>query len=179
MQGPGAGGQAPPAKKSSSGCLVALAVVGGILLVGFIGVVVAVTYFLRTKEGKMVVSVVGEGAKIVTEAQNAPGAREIRAAGCAQGTVMSLDRWAKLYAKIDADASTAPPALVAQVLVACTAPLLRTPPSCEDIARAYLAAVPAPTGNFLVQVTVPGDRHPRCSRIYAPDGTFVQDVESK
>lgn len=172
-------GQSPPAKKGASGCLIAAAVVGGLVFLGVIGIIVAVAHFFGTDQGKKVASIVGDSVKIATEAQSAPGAKEIRKAGCAQGAVMNIQAWERVFAMMEPDAAAAPHSLPAQVYVGCTASLLGKAPSCDEVERAYIAAVPAPPGRFLVQVTSPGERRPRCSNLYEADGTFVQAIEPK
>jgi hypothetical protein len=167
-----------PAPKKGSGCLIAVAVAGGIVVLFVIVIVVAVVHFLGTKEGKNLASIVGEGAKIALQAQSAPGAREVRKVGCAQAAVMDTDAWVRLARLGDQDASE-PGKPPASVLVSCTGNLLRTPPTCDDVSKAYLAAVPPPPGRVLVQVLAPGDRRPRCSNLYEADGTFVEALEMK
>jgi hypothetical protein len=169
----------PPPRKKTSGCLIAAAVAGGILLLLVVVVAVAVARFLGTKEGKAALNVVGEGAKISLHAQSAPGVHEVRKAGCAQAAVMDADDLRRLAELIDQDASSqrAPPP--ASVLVSCKGDLLRTPPSCDDVLHAYIAAVPAPPGRVLVQVVGATEQRPRCSNLYEADGTFVGNTDTR
>jgi hypothetical protein len=152
-------------------------VAGGILLL-FVAVIgVGVVRFLGTKEGKNVVTTVGEAAKIAMQAQSAPGTGEIRKIGCAQAAVMDARGWVRLAALASQDASVSENQAPASVLVSCTGNVLRTPPTCDDVLHAYVVAVPPPPGRIFVQVRGPTDRHALCSNLYEADGTFVGTME--
>src|SRR5580658_5227949 len=82
---------APP-KKSNRGCFVALAIVGGIGLVLVAVVAIVVYRFANSKEGKMVLGTIGDMAELVTEAQHAPGTKEVTALGCDTAMAMDMDK---------------------------------------------------------------------------------------
>jgi hypothetical protein len=178
---PGPSAAQPPAPgRKDRGCFIALAVVGIGSFVVFVVGVILVVHFLHTDQGKATAQIVGEGFKIATQAQNAPGASAIRSAGCAQGIVMRIDDFehiAKL-ASPDADIGDKDTRL-ADVVVSCTAPLFRTGPSCDEVKIAYFGAVPDPGGRVLVQVVATGNTHPTCSAVYERDGTFIRTLERK
>jgi hypothetical protein len=163
----------PQPKKSGNGCLIAMAVVGGLLLILGIFVAIGVYKFASSKEGKQLISIVGEGAKVMAEAQTAPGTAELKKLGCKQPMVMSMERLAKIVQEIN-DAGSDDMGGVA-VMVMCPVGLLDKPPSCDDAARTYVSAVPTPPGKFVVNVTVQGKNEPHCNNLYAPDGKRLGD----
>ena len=82
---PPPGPQGPPGrpqKKGANGCLVALGIIGGIVVL--IGLVFAffVYRFATSPDGKKIVSAVASGAALMSKASNAPGTKELRAQGC-------------------------------------------------------------------------------------------------
>jgi len=180
MYNPGTGAppQGPPQKKGK-GCLIALAIAGGLGVLVAIIIVVVVVSFLHSKQGKMLTTVIGESAKIMTEAQNAPGAHELLKAGCTQGMVMDMERWETLMKSLDPDASTKTGEFPARMMVICQVSSSSSAPSCDEVKRTYLAAVPSPPGRFLAQVQKTGSSHPICANIYEPDGTFVRELKQK
>jgi hypothetical protein len=167
--------QAPPRKKSGSGCLIALAIVGGLVML-----VVAVGAFglyrlSQTKEGKMIFGVISETTKIMTEAQSAPGAAEVRALGCDQGMVLDVDKMQKLFSYLDA---SAPPSGQFSVMVICQVGYGEDkPPTCEQVSRAYHAAAGPPARGYVATVNKQGG-HAVCSVLYDPSGKKVRDMDA-
>ena len=82
--------QQQPQKKGMSGCAIAAIIAGALFLIGGL-VVVGVVVFVVHKASE----VVGDLQASVKEAQNAPGAEDLRAAGCKQAMVMDMDKVAK------------------------------------------------------------------------------------
>ena len=163
----------PQPKKSGNGCLIAMAIVGGVVLLIGIVVAIGVYKFASSKEGKQIFAVVGEGAKIAVEAQTAPGTPELRKLGCKQPMVMSMERLLKLTQQLT-DAGDGEVGELS-VMVMCPVGILDTPPACDAVARTYLGAVPRPAGNFAVNVTQQSKNQPYCSYLYSPDGKRLSE----
>jgi hypothetical protein len=166
----------PPTKPKRSGCVTALIVVGALVVLAFIATVVVIAVFLHSNEGKKVAGAIGEGIRISKEAQNAPGAREIVKAGCAQGMVVDMEKsWA--FAQVFlGDGSAEQPKFDFKTIVVCQVDVFRTPPTCEDVKRAYLGAVPEPPGPFAVEVKSMTDTRAKCMSLYGPGGEFLRDL---
>jgi hypothetical protein len=163
----------PQPKKSGNGCLIAMLVVGGIFVLGGIFVGIGIYQFASSKEGKQIISVVGEGAKVAAEAQTAPGTSELKKLGCKQPMVMSMERLMKIAQTFN-DAGSGEVGDLS-VMVMCPVGLLDTPPGCDAVARTYVGAVPRPSASFAVTVSVQGKNQPHCSYLYAPDGTRTSE----
>jgi hypothetical protein len=159
-------------KKSSSGCLIALAIVGGLAVLVMAVVGFGVWRFASSKEGKAIIGAVGEMATIVAEAQSAPGAAEVRELGCDQAMVLDLDRMVKIFKMLDAGA----PHESYSVMVICQVGVLHgDPPSCDRVASTYRAAVNA-TRPFAASVTRSGSHGEVCSILYDAKGNRVRDL---
>ena len=166
----------PPPKKSSNGCLIALAVVGGLFLV-IAGLVAFGFYkFATSKEGAAILAVAGDGMEIALEAQRAPGTKELRGLGCKQAMVVDMAKLERLVSRFDAGAP--PPRSELSVMVVCQAGYIGTPPACDDAARTYVAAAGAPARKFAVTVNEQGKNRPVCSSVNEPDGTKVGDFDA-
>jgi hypothetical protein len=167
---PGAHAQPPKSpQKKGKGCLIAVAIVGGVLLLGGIGVGVAVWRFASSEEGKKIVSAVSSGAQMVQEAQTAPGTAELRALGCKQALVVDLERARQLAAMLG-DAGEPLTADDTRVLVTCQTAGSAKEPTCDAVATTYVKAVGgAAAGRF--RVTVGDNNKSSCEHDYAPNGT--------
>lgn len=163
----------PQPKKSGNGCLIAMAIVGGVLLLIGIFVGIGVYRFVSSSEGQKLVAVVGEGAKIAAEAQTAPGTPELKKLGCKQPMVMSMERLLKLTQQLS-DAGDGEVGDLS-VMVMCPVGILDTPPACDAVARTYVGAVPRPTGNFAVTVSEQSKNKPYCSYLYSPDAKRLSE----
>ena len=80
----------PPQKKKMSGCAIALIIVGGIFVALVIASGIGLAVFLRSDTGRKVFDVVDKTGKAVTKGMNAPGTKEMRAAGCPQANVLDM-----------------------------------------------------------------------------------------
>ena len=167
---------APAARPKRNGCVVALIVVGALVACGFIASAVAVAIYFRTDDGKKVAGVIGAGVRLSTEAQNAPGAREIQKAGCSQGLVFDMEKMGELTRMVVGDGSAEKSGIGTMVL--CQVNVLVSPPTCEDVKHAYLAAVPAPSAPFLVQVQRMAEAKPRCATLYNARGEPLKDLKN-
>lgn len=164
--------QQAPQKKGCSGCLLVLAILAGFAIAGALVIGVFAYRFATTEEGKALVSTVGEGVKIMSEAQNAPGAKEIRDVGCTQALVVDVERMGKLM-----DAGGDAVGEFSKVIT-CQVGLLGTAPTCDQLAKTYVHAAGKPPRGFMVTVT--HQRHPQkptCMKLYSPSGTKVRDLE--
>jgi hypothetical protein len=163
----------PPQKKSDKGCLIALAVTGGVIAL-VVGVGAFGIYrFSQSKEGKMVFGAIGDMTKFIAEAQNAPGTKELRGMGCGTAMAMDVDEMNRIFEHFDA---SIPPSKEFSMMVVCQANR-GTPPTCDDVARTYVAAAGPPARGFAVDVTRGGGRSGTvCSTLYDPDGTRVRDL---
>jgi hypothetical protein len=163
----------PPtrAPKKNSGCLIALAIVAGILVLGGIAVAIGVYAFMRSDSGKLVAGAIHSGVQIAAEAQNAPGTAELRAMGCDTAMVMDM---AKLEAmgSAFADASARAPTSSIRIAVVCQS-RRAAPPTCDQVATTYVQAIGRASGKFSAQVqSSAGTRS--CSGIYSPEGTRAE-----
>lgn len=168
-------GPPPPAKKSSSGCWIALAVVGGILLLIGGAVALAVYKLATSKEGQAIISVVGDGAAIMRDAQNAPGTPELERLGCKQALVIDVDRIKRLVEKLDGGTPTGGDDT--SRIVMCEVGTFGSPPACDDVARTYVSAAGRPPRGFAVSVQQK-NKNAVCSGTYLPDGTRQGDFDA-
>ena len=129
--------------------------------------------FAGTKEGKVIFGAIGEATRIVAEAQSAPGAAEVRALGCEQAMVLDTERMAKLFEQLDASAGHSDDF---GVMVMCQVGALGTPPTCDQVAHAYHAAVGTPPRPYAANVRHQGRAGEICSTLYDTSGKKVRDL---
>lgn len=167
--------QAP--KKKMSGCLIALLIVGGLAGLVCIGSGVAVWMAARSETGKKLVSAIDQGVKLAQEGVNAPGAAELRAAGCPEALVMDM-KAAMAIADTFIDAGFEDDEQLDYISVNCSAPAgSKDPlPTCDELAPVYAKAAPSER-DFVVQVKRQGKQKPECSKQYSGDGEFLRDME--
>jgi len=162
---------APPPKKGVSGCVIALAIVGGIVLLGGIAAGIGIYAFATSDIGKTTFKVLGEGTKIVQEGMKAPGTPEIRALGCEQAMVLDMKDFAALMSDIlDAGPDAAMPE---GLMVTCQVRSASRAPSCDDVAATYVGAVGVARSQFVVSVQQQGNSNPLCQSTYDATGAFV------
>jgi hypothetical protein len=168
----------PPAPRpKASGCVIALIVVGALAVFGCIAFAVGIAVYFRTDDGKKVAGVIGAGIRVSTEAQNAPGAREIEKVGCSQGLVFDMDKMEAFTRAIVGDGSAEAPKSDVGTMVLCQVNMVGSPPTCDDVKHAYLDAVPSQSGPFLVQVTRMTETKPRCMSAYSAKGEPLKDMK--
>jgi hypothetical protein len=161
-----------------NGCVIALIVVGALFVFGWVAVAVAIGIYFRSDGGKKVAGMIGEGIRVSNEAQNAPGAREIEKVGCSQGMVFDMEKFGELARAIVGDGSAEEAKSDLHTMVMCQVNMVGSPPTCDDVKRAYLGAVPSPPGPFLVQVTKMTEHEPRCTTTYSAKGEPLKDRKS-
>lgn len=151
------------------GICIALVIAGGI----------ALAVFFRSDTGQKVAGAIGKGVKMTMAAQKAPGAREITKVGCQQGMVMDVRDSFETMKPFIPDAGEMDTAVLPfRNMVLCTVDFFGTPPTCDAVKDAYLAAVPKPTDPFMVNVQRTGEGRARCSRLYDPDGVEIRDLDA-
>lgn len=165
--------QRPP-PKSGRGCLIALAIFGGVIVLGVVGMVVGIVMFAKSADGKKIIGIVGEGIEITQESLNAPGTSELRALGCEQAMVMDLEKFVTMASKY-ADAAVDGGTGKFRLMVTCQK-RIGSAPSCADVASTYVKAVGTPAGRFAVTVQRSGGAR-QCSRLYDVDGTDLGEVK--
>lgn len=164
-----------PAPKRN-GCLIALMVVGGLAGLVCLGSSIAVFVAARSDTGKKIFSAIDQGVKLAEAGVNAPGAEELRAAGCPEAMVMDMkDAMAIAGAFFDGGLDDAD---LDYMSVNCQAPAGSKAelPSCEAIAEVYAKAVPSERA-FVVQVKRASQQKPQCQQQFTGDGTFVKDMK--
>jgi hypothetical protein len=172
-------GEAPPRKKKGmSGCLIALMVFGGVAFVGILLFAIGMWRALSTPEGQKIVKLVGNTAKLMEEAQNAPGAKEVaRRGGCQQALVVDVQRMAELIDGFVADAGMqqGTAQMREKTMITCQVGFARTPPSCETLAETYVNAA-HPTDAFRVIVQKQGDTKRVCEMSFDAKGAPIQEL---
>lgn len=148
----------PPPKKGLSGCAIAAIIVGSLGLLAFIGIGVFVFVVAKKVQG------------MAQEGLNAPGAAEIRAAGCDVGLVTDLSKVGSMFG-VDAGAATAGGS---SVIILCQMTSQKAAPTCKDVASTYVKAV-TPPGQFTVQVSAQA-RGQLCQEVYSQKGVLLQTL---
>jgi hypothetical protein len=156
-------GPEPQDKPSGSGCLTALAVVGGLFVLVLALAGIGIWRLASTREGKAMFGAIGAATKAAAEAQRAPGAAQVRALGCDQAMVLDMSRMS--------------PGSELSVLVVCQVGTLGgSTPSCDEVARVYREATGASALPFAAKVERPGRGGEICSSVYGADGRKVRDL---
>jgi hypothetical protein len=166
----------PPAKKNR-GCLIALAIVGGIVLLVVVAGGFGVYHFMRSPDGQKIVTALKETTSIATEAMKAPGTAEIRGLGCDQAMVMDMERLKQLAKNLDDKAEPPPEEEGEQQfrrMITCQVGVFsKKEIGCDTIASTYVQATGATPDPFVVVVQSQGSKEPQCSSLYAGDGKLV------
>lgn len=162
---------APPPKKGGNGCLIALAVVGSLALLGAIAGGIGIYLVATSDVAKTTFKVLGEGTKIVEKGLKAPGTTEIRGLGCEQAMVIDMKDFAVLMSDIlDAGPDAAMPE---GLMVTCQLRGGARAPSCDDVASTYVSAVGVASSQFVVSVQRQGNNNPICQSTYDETGTLI------
>ena len=154
-------------KKSSKGCLTVLLVLGAIA-----GLICLVGGFFAWRasqdpELQKVLGAVTKGAQVVVKGTKAPGAEELRGAGCQQALVLSVSEMMEAASEfIDAGALDE---LNVGVALMCQVPLRSGAPDCAKLAQVYVKAA-KPTEAFMVTVRATGDQKPVCDASFDATG---------
>jgi hypothetical protein len=164
-------GPAQKKKKGMSGCLIAIFVFAGVIAIGVLIFAIGMWRALSTPEGKQLVKAIGDTAKLMEEAQNAPGAKEVaKKGGCQQALVIDVQKMAELVDEFgDAGMKDGTSTLRERMMVTCQVGFARTPPTCETLAQTYVDAA-HPTEPFRVTVQKQGDTQRVCDRGFTSTG---------
>ena len=167
-----------PPRAKRSGCVTALFIVAGIAGVLLITVVVSTWLFFRSDTGQRVVGLAREGINMGRAATNAPGTEVLRANGCTEARVMSMERMFDLLGEIAPGVTNDPDAQrFGRRLVVCEVPSADSGPDCAQVARLYGDAVADAPERFTVAVQQGSRRNPSCQGIYGRDGTLLEPLE--
>ena len=162
--------QMPPAKKGPSGCLIALAILGGLVVLGIAAIAFGLWRFSKTEDGKALVDGVQKGYAASVEAQSAPGTNELRTMGCATAAVFDNAKLAKTWSYGDGGLKTTTQRDLRRTVV-CGTSFTTDPPPCDQVAATYVRAVgPVPEG-FVVVTSKAGHTTPICQASFSPDAT--------
>ena len=163
-----------------SGCVTALLIVAGVAGVLLITAFVSGWLFFRSDTGQRVVGLAREGITMSREAMTAPGTEALRAAGCREAMVMSMERMFELIAEIAPEVKNDPDVeRFGRTMVVCHVPSGDPAPDCSEVARVYAGAVPDGPARFLVTVQDASGRDGRCQGIYGRDGTLLEEVDGR
>lgn len=151
-----------------SGCLLAFLIVLGLFVVSG-----AVGAFLIYREFGEFVGAAGEAMAEVTKGQKAPGAKEIRALGCEEASVIDGARMVAIAQRVENEMAKRDhrepkklPADTVSTIVYCKNNLGKTP-TCDEVAKTYVDAA-SPSDPFVVNVNHLNVNE--CSTSYSKDG---------
>ena len=158
-------------KKGMSGCVIALLVLGGVLVVMCLIGGVAMWRVSQSEDGKKVFSALGKGVQMAQKGLTAPGTEELRRAGCSQAMVLETDDiMGVVDIFVDAGERQAARQELPEVMVMCQGRVFDDLPDCATVAKTYVEAV-HPAAPFNVTVQKQGNNKPICQQRYASDGT--------
>jgi hypothetical protein len=145
------------------------------VLVGLVCLVSGIAVFVaaRSDTGKKLFSAIDQGVKLAEQGVNAPGAEEVRAAGCPQAIVMDM-REAMKIAEAFLDGGLKDDPELDYTMVSCSG--AGELPSCEVVASAYAKAVPSER-SFVVDVKRTGQQKPQCHQEFSGAGEFIKDMK--
>ena len=167
-------------KKSGSGCLIALGVIGGILLLFCLIGGVAMWRASQNPETKKIFTAMGKGVQMATKGINAPGTEELRKAGCRQAIVISpedLNDMVGIFVDGGLPASAAGDEFGGP-MVMCQGNAFDSLPDCDTAAAVYVKAV-APKTGFTVTVKTSGKTKDDCAQKYDASGASLGAIRKK
>lgn len=163
----------PQAAQKSSGTkvvLTVLAVIAGVGLLCCLGTSIYLYRASQSENGKKVFSAIGKGVKMAEKGVNAPGAAELRKAGCPQAMVFDLSDAIEL-AEVFVDAGEKAHQMPDETMIICQGNVFDTlPTDCDALKDVYLKAT-TPTHDFSISVRKQGNQTPVCQQRYHQDGT--------
>src|SRR6185312_5232167 len=164
---------APPADaKKTNGCLIALFIVGGLLLLVLGAAAIGLVIFARSETGKKIASVASKGGKILKKSVNAPGTAELVKLGCAQAMVIDPDDFSDIVGEF-VDGGI--PKGKTERMVICQAPPSGTSPTCDEVAKTYVAAVGASESGFVFTSGAKG-KGTGCQAEYDGAGNYIREL---
>lgn len=171
---------APPTahqrNQNRKGCLIALAVVGGLMAILAILVSVAAYRFSRDPEVRKVFAVVKEGVSASISGMNAPGTEQLREAGCKQAMVFDTRKMVELVEELEPSTDDAPDAASMAPTIICQVGS-KSALDCPTVVQVYVSAVPDAPEELIVQVQENSfmKQGQRCGGLYGRDGTLLQE----
>lgn len=162
-------------KKVPMGCWIALGATLLVVLVcgGSVAVIGVSTW--NNPDFQRVVSVGGAAFEMARDAQNQPGAAELRAAGCVSAVVITPELMERFAESMALDGG--PQNLPEFPIVNCGA-RRGTTLTCESIAATYMASVDPAPAEVAITLQVQGQRQAQCQGIYDASGTRVREIGS-
>ncbi|MBL8910537.1 MAG: hypothetical protein JNM17_07510 [Archangium sp.] len=156
----------------SRGCLVALAVAGGLMIIVLVISGIVIWQAAQSENGQKVLKAIGKGASLATKGLNAPGAEEARQLGCPEAFVLDMNDMFELIEIFDTDGGMekAKDELGPKVMLMCQG--YGTLPTCDELAAAYVKVPDRTRGEFAVLVQAKNGRK-ECSNKYSDDGTYL------
>lgn len=156
-----------PVKKKSNGCLIALGIATGLLLLAGLGAGLLVWSALTGEKAQKAWKLAGGAIAMAQQARTGPGTRQLRELGCSEAMVMDLASFRQLAEQAGGKVGEE---LQDAVIVACSVKPRAAAPTCEQVAETYRRAVPTPPGFFLVMVQREGGKEPECSSRFDASG---------
>lgn len=148
-------------KKRSSGCLIAVIIVGVLVAIVCIAGAVVVGTAAQSPEGKRAMSMMGKGMSVIGKSLNGPGAKEVREAGCPEAGVVNLADIQEAFGEfVDGGIKSAD----FSVMVVCQGSF--SLPTCDEVAAAYRSATGVKPGKFKVMVKKKGSQKSQCEQDY-------------
>ena len=130
----------------------------------------------RSDTGKKIFAAVGQGVALAEKGMNAPGAAELRAAGCPESMVMDMREAMGIAVAFIPDAGLEGDEETDYVLAACSGAPASELPACDALAAVYAKAVPS-ARDFVIEVKHTGKQKAECRNRYSGDGTFIVDLK--
>jgi hypothetical protein len=169
----------PPVKKGMSGCLLAFLIAGGLFLLVAVGG--GIWAYMQFSE---FIGATKDMAKLMIEAQNAPGAAEIRKLGCNQAIVLDMAKLSEVAQRFEDEiarregrsAKKLDLGEEATYFVQCQAGFTDKI-SCQAVADAFVGAV-EPSGKFVVQVADAGGNQQQCNEAFDAKGRSLGKTDA-
>ena len=179
LRGPVEQRQRRPKGQKNQGCLIAVLIVIGLLILCVVVAGVAIYRLSQDPEYQKVFTAMSEGVSVYVEARSAPGTDEMRALGCRQAMVVDLKRLASLIneAKDDEEEPIEIGDAVSPFLYCSVG--WRSELTCEQLIAAYVKAVPTAPEKMLVQIAVEqlSGGEARCAGTYSRTGELIAPLD--
>lgn len=163
----------PPEKKGKSGCLIAVMIVGGVVVLGIVGSLIAAAVFFSSEKGRNIASALGKGMEAMQAGIAAPGTDELRALGCSTAAVLKAGDLMEIVEPFFDAGSKEHPEEREKLMVMCRVDLGKPLPSCDEVAKVYVTAVGAAAAPFVVAVQGQGSGKAACSNAYTELGELI------
>ncbi|MBS2030997.1 MAG: hypothetical protein JST54_24055 [Deltaproteobacteria bacterium] len=163
---------APAQEKKSNGCLIALIIVGGLMLLVVGAAAVGLVIFARSDTGKKIVSVASKGGKVLSKGMNAPGTPELVKLGCAQAMVFDPNDFSDIVSElVDGGMPKG-----GERMVICQVRPGAGAPTCDDVAKTYVAAVGPGPEPFMVTAGTKNQNPSACQAEYDGSGALLRTL---